>query len=262
MSAEQVPGALIGRGRSADVYGTGDGRVLRRYRYPVDVQPEALIMRYVRQAGYPVPTVYDAGGTDIVMERLDGTDMLAAIVARPWTVREHARTLAGLHDRLHEISAPPGWKPGRGEELVHGDKVVHLDLHPANVMLTSRGPVVIDWANAQSGTPGADVAMAYLLMTTSDLGLIPLWRRPPAMWLRHVLVREFLRTVRDEPWPYVARAAGARIADINTRPPEVARLRRVAGRCERARRREGDGHVPGSKSSDADDRAGPERDAG
>jgi aminoglycoside phosphotransferase (APT) family kinase protein len=226
MSGEQNPGPLIGRGRSADVFDLGGGRVLRRYRYPVDAQPEAVIMRHLHEAGYPVPVVYAADGTDLVMERLDGMDMLAAIVQRPWTVRQHARTLADLHDRLHEITAPPGWKPG------HGDKVLHLDLHPANVMLTSRGPVVIDWVNAQSGTPGADVAMAYLLMTTSDLDLIPLWLRPAAVWLRHVLVREFLGTVRDEPWPHLARAAEARVADINTRASEVPRLHRAVQRAQ------------------------------
>jgi aminoglycoside phosphotransferase (APT) family kinase protein len=257
MSTPQAPGPLIGRGRSADVFDLGNGRVLRRYRYPIDVRFEALIMRHLHQAGYPVPVVYDADGADLVMERLDGTDMLAAIVQRPWTVRRHARMLADLHNRLHEITAPPDWKPGRG------DKVLHLDLHPANVMLTSRGPVVIDWVNAQSGTPGVDVAMAYLIMTTSDLDLIPLWLRTAAMWLRHVLVREFLRNVRDEPWPHIAKAAEARIADRNTRSSEVPRLHRAVQRAaQRANDREADGPVPGSESENGTGRVHPERDAG
>jgi aminoglycoside phosphotransferase (APT) family kinase protein len=257
MSTLKAPGPLIGRGRSADVYDIGGGRVLRRYRYPVDVRHEALIMRHVGQAGYPVPAVYDIDGADLVMDRLDGSDMLAAIVSRPWTVRAHARTLADLHNRLHEITAPPGWNPGRG------DKVVHMDLHPANVMLTSHGPVVIDWSNARSGTPGADVAMAYLLMTTSDLDLIPPWLRAAAMWLRHVLVREFLRGVRDEPWAHIAAAVEARIADRNTRSSEVPRLHRAAERAERrASHRDGDGHVSAIQNSDGDGRARPEQDAG
>lgn len=32
--------------------------------------------------------------------------------------------------------------------------VLHLDFHPANVMLTSGGPVVIDWTNARAGPAG------------------------------------------------------------------------------------------------------------
>jgi aminoglycoside phosphotransferase (APT) family kinase protein len=255
MSTLKAPGPLIGRGRSADVFDIGGGRVLRRYRYPIDVRSEALIMRHVAEAGFPAPAVYDTDGSDLIMERLDGTDMLAAIVKRPWTVRTHARTLAGLHNQLHEITAPAGWRPGRG------DKVVHMDLHPANVMLTSRGPVVIDWPNAQSGTPGADVAMAYLLMTTSDLDLIPLLLRPAAMWLRHVLVGEFLRGARDEPWAHIAVAAEARIADRNTRSSEVPRLHRAVERAARAYPREGDGPVPGSKNREESGSARPERDA-
>ena len=47
-----------------------------------------------------------------------------------------------MHNRLHVVEAPPGLRTGFGP----GRAVLHLDLHPANVMLTSRGPVVIDWS--------------------------------------------------------------------------------------------------------------------
>ena len=42
--------------------------------------------------------------------------------------------LADLHDRLHVIPAPD-WLPGVDD----GDRLVHLDLHPMNVMLTPVG---------------------------------------------------------------------------------------------------------------------------
>ncbi len=35
------------------------------------------------------------------------------------------------------------------------ERIVHLDLHPGNVMLTAGGPVVIDWTNVAAGPPGA-----------------------------------------------------------------------------------------------------------
>ncbi|MEV4577344.1 phosphotransferase [Nonomuraea jabiensis] len=44
-----------------------------------------------------------------------------------------------------------------------GDRVLHLDLHPDNVMLTPRGPVVIDWCNSQDGPPGFDCAMSAVI---------------------------------------------------------------------------------------------------
>jgi hypothetical protein len=45
MARAEPPGPLIGAGRAADVYDIGGGRVLRRYRVPFDVEPEAAVMR-------------------------------------------------------------------------------------------------------------------------------------------------------------------------------------------------------------------------
>ena len=106
------PGRLIGTGRAADVYALGRDRVLRRYRTDHSVQAEAAVMRYLEDAGFPVPRVYSATGSELVMERIAGTDMLADLGRRPWRVRRHARTLARLHDRLHQIEAPPGLPGG------------------------------------------------------------------------------------------------------------------------------------------------------
>ena len=72
MPPSDPPGPLVGSGRSADVYAIGADRVLRRYRLPLDVQAEATSCSTWTQAGFPVPKVYDADGSDLVMERLDG----------------------------------------------------------------------------------------------------------------------------------------------------------------------------------------------
>lgn len=236
MVSDAAPGRLLGSGRTADVYDLGTGRVLRRYRVPIDVAAEAGLMRYLSAAGYPVPEVYDADGRDMVMERLHGPDMLADLGSRPWLIRRHAHTLADLHDRLHKITAPPGLLAAFGPSGV----VLHMDLHPANVMLTSRGPVVIDWVGARSGPAGADVALAYLIMATADTDLIPAYLRPVIGYLRAVLLRRFVAGVHDSPWPHIASAARLRIADVNTRPSEADRLRRLAERAEQADQAEQD----------------------
>ena len=109
-----------------------------------------------------------------------------------------------------------------------GERIVHLDLHPLNVMLTAAGPVVIDWTNAAAGPPGADVAMTYLIMASSDLDAVPWWIRPAAWSLRKVFLRRFRAAVRDDPGPYLAQVARYRLADVNVRPAEAARLLRLA----------------------------------
>jgi Ser/Thr protein kinase RdoA (MazF antagonist) len=215
---------LIGRGRAADVYALDAHRVLRRYRTPYSCAAEADLMHYLRQAGYPVPAVFAADGGDLVMERLNGRDMLADLASRPWRVARHARVLARLHDQLHQIAPPAGLPRPFGA----GERIMHLDLHPGNVMLTPDGPVVIDWTNAAAGPAGADVAMAYLIMASSDLDDVPAWLRPVAGGLRRMLVRRFLAAARDDPGPYLARVARYRMADVNVRPAEAARLLRLA----------------------------------
>jgi Ser/Thr protein kinase RdoA (MazF antagonist) len=241
------PGPLIGSGRAADVYALGDGKVLRRYRFDFSCAGEASLMRYLREAGYPVPEVFAADGTDLVMQRLHGRDMLADLASRPWRVARHARTLARLHDQLHQIAAPaslPSFGPG--------GRVLHMDLHPANVMLTADGPFVIDWSNGCAGEAGADVAMAYLIMASSEVDDLPSWLRPVIGWLRRGFLRRFLAAVQDDPQPHLARAASYRLKDPNVRPAEAARVRRLAGLpAEKATAEPGahnPPHPPGSHS--------------
>jgi aminoglycoside phosphotransferase (APT) family kinase protein len=219
------PGPLIGSGRAADVYALDGSKVLRRYKSAHSCAAEADLMRYLRDAGYPVPEVFAVDGPDLVMQRLHGRDMLADLAGRPWRVAAHARTLARLHDQLHQIAAPAGLARPVGP----GGRVLHLDLHPGNVMLTADGPFVIDWTNGCAGAAGADVAMAYLIMASSEIDGLPMWLTPVASGLVRVFLSRFRAAVHDDPGPHLARAAEYRLHDPNVRPAEAARLRRLAG---------------------------------
>src|SRR5438105_2110479 len=98
---------LIGRGRSADVFEYGDGRVLRRYREPHDTEREVAAMEHARLHDFPVPRAHAISPTDIVMDLVTGPTMLSDLAERPWLLTRHARTLANLHNRLHDIPAIP-----------------------------------------------------------------------------------------------------------------------------------------------------------
>lgn len=227
MTGRDDPGRLIGSGRAADVYELTGGRVLRRYRIKADVEHEARLMRYLWSAGFGVPEVFSAHGSDMVMARIDGPDMLSDLARRPWRATVCARILARMHDQLHEIQAPP-WLPrpfGAGTST--DDRVLHLDLHPGNVMLTSAGPIVIDWSNGAAGPPGADVAMASLIMRVSEVDNLPKTIQLISGLVRGAVVRGFERAVNADSRPYLAAAAKLRIADKNVRSSEVAVLQRL-----------------------------------
>lgn len=187
-----MPGALIARGRAADVFAAGPDRVLRRYRpgEDVDVQTEARVMEHARRHGFPVPGVHDATDRDLLLERIHGPSMLADLNHRPWRVRRHGALLADLHRRLHLIPAPGGL-PRR---FSSGDQLVHLDLHPDNVLLSPTGPVVIDWSSASRGSPADDVALTWAILQTSTIpGPLPF--RTAARAGRSMLLNAYLAGV-------------------------------------------------------------------
>ena len=215
------PGRLIGKGRAADVFDIGRGRVLRRNRDGSSTEREAVLMQHLHALDYPVPEVYESSGADLVMERLDGPTMLDAFPRRPWRLRAWARILASLHDRLEGVPLPEIDLPrrfGAAEVLVHGD------LHPDNVLLTSGGPMVIDWPNVCIGARGADVASTWIIVATSQIDAGGL-RGTLQSAGRSVFLRTFLRHAnRHLARSLLADVAAHRLTDRNLRPAEVVNV--------------------------------------
>jgi len=208
------PMRLLARGEDADVFAIDETRVLRRHRRRVVPEGEVAIMRYVRERGYPAPVVFDVSGPDLTLERIAGPTMLADLRRRPWRYRTHALTLARLHRELHAIP-PPDFLRGEGAA------VLHLDLHPANVMLASHGPVVIDWANAARGDAALDVALTAVVLAGGPVG-------PPLSWLRDRFVHAFLGEFAPAEWRVgFDRALAYRRADGNVSAKERDRLTKL-----------------------------------
>ena len=217
-------GPKIAEGRDSEIFEHGPGRVLRRARDGRSLVAEADVMRHVRDHGYPAPLVFDAGDGWLVMERLNGTDMLAGIRKTPRGLTAAGKLLADLHRRLGAIRAPE-WMPVAPGPV--GDRIVHLDLHPLNVMNTPDGPRVIDWANARRGDPATDVANTWSLLACGE---VPGGRvdRALASIGRGLLLRTFLASLdRDAALGAMPALVEWRLGDRNHTDAERERLRRL-----------------------------------
>lgn len=186
--------APIAQGRTAEVYAWGDGRILKLYHTwcPPDwIENEARVAGAITKAGIPSPAVGEIveinGRRGIIYERVPGPSMLQDLNAHPWQLLRHARSLAILQSQFVRVTVPGlrGYRQGLGhsiqraphltaetrarllahlETLPDGQTLCHADFHPGNVILSPRGPVVIDWMTASIGSPWADVARSSMIL--------------------------------------------------------------------------------------------------
>jgi aminoglycoside phosphotransferase (APT) family kinase protein len=188
---------------------------------------EARAMEHARSYGYPVPAIecINADGTELVMERVSGPSMFVPLARQPWAMKRYAALLAGLHDRLHDVPGPD-WLPVAPGSA--GDRMLHLDLHPLNVVLSPKGPVVIDWANVARGCASVDVAATWVLLAAAG---IPSGRLRAMLLgrLRAVFVNAFLGhfdldAVRSE----LPATVDWKVRDPNMTMAEQQAMRRLA----------------------------------
>jgi len=194
---------LVGKGFCSDVYGWGEGRVLKLFHglhSAGQAQREYAATRAVHAAGLPAPAPFEVieieGRSGIVSERVDGVSLLGYSQAKPWSLFGAIQLMAELHARIHRLKAPSELPSLRDRlaarieeasdltetdkqnanrrlaELPDGKALCHGDFHPGNVLITPAGPVAIDWSSASCGDPFGDVACTSRLMRTARL---PRW---------------------------------------------------------------------------------------
>ena len=186
---------LVGRGRTAEVFDVGEGRVVKLMLPGFDpgmIETEARKTRAAHDAGVDAPATHGPmtvdGRAGHVFDRVDGVLMIDAVRQRLWRYRRYAGILASVHAALHTGSATglPDLKDrlahqidsadllgadlrrmakDRLRSLPDDDRVLHGDFHPGNVVLTPDGPIVIDWLDASVGHPAADVARTSWLLS-------------------------------------------------------------------------------------------------
>jgi aminoglycoside phosphotransferase (APT) family kinase protein len=183
-------------------------------------------MEYVRARGFPVPAVNEVSddGLNLVMQRINRLNMVDTLTKRPWAVRQYGRLLADLHRALHRLVSP-AWLPPAA--IGEGERIIHLDLHPLNVIMSPAGPVVIDWTNARRGDPAVDVALTWVLLesgsVTTSRGLAPVLGRA-----RRLLTDSFLSSVHlDDARLSLRSVVEGKVQDPNMSAEEQAAMWRL-----------------------------------
>jgi aminoglycoside phosphotransferase (APT) family kinase protein len=214
-------GVRVGEGRTAEIYAWSATQVVKLYRpdWPlVAIEHESQITTKVAQTGLPVPAVGGVitanGRTGILFERIDGPTLVQHFAAQPWTILSSVRAFTDLHLAMHaqqftgfpsqreqlrrkigEADVPTSARQAalfQLDQLPEGTALCHGDYHPENVLITRRGPIIIDWTEATRGHPLADVARTALLL---QMGALPGPRM--SQWLlasaRAIVYRAYLR---------------------------------------------------------------------
>ncbi len=188
-------GELVANGRTSRVYAFGPDSVVKVQRPGVPEHWSELEARFtsvVNALGIPSPEVRSTididGRESIVFERVTGPSMWQLILERPEDTAGYASELAAIQTEIFRAALPAGIPDliGRmcakiqtasqldaedkdracdlARSLPHGAALLHGDLHPGNVLMSRRGPVVIDWFDAAIGHPAADVVRTSLLV--------------------------------------------------------------------------------------------------
>jgi len=205
-------GERLGIGRGAEVFACAEGRVLKLQRDPASadwLSREMRAQRAAMEAGIRVPQVYEIveheGRPGLLMERIEGRDGLTAIEKQPWKLWAIATGLGRLHRAIARVEAPAQLLDFQAvakhdlttsdripekararllallEEAPAGQRLCHMDFHPGNVIVDSKGPVVIDFASARRGDPVADHVKSLLLF---DVGVPP----ETSLWVRLIVL--------------------------------------------------------------------------
>lgn len=224
---------------------------------------EARYTDAVSAVGAPAPRLLAIEEVDgrpaSVWERLEGESVWDRVVAEAASAASLGRLVADLQLSLFEL-VPPVTLPDQRDRLAGkirtsaarvdpsltaalammpaGDqppRLCHGDLHPSNVILTSRGPMLVDWFDAARGDRVSDVARSSLTLMAdgshtprhlpgADLATL---RRFTTAYLERLQERLGFDDALLQRWQAVN--AAARLSEGLSREPLLALWRHLSG---------------------------------
>ncbi|HVX44388.1 MAG TPA: phosphotransferase [Mycobacteriales bacterium] len=137
---------------------------------------QGAAMTAAAAAGLPVPEVlrevHTPAGTGMVISWLPGTMVSETLFRDTRRARQIGRVCGEVHRALHAITAPESltggtrWAEPPFDPLPPGNRLLHLDFHPNNILIEGgRVGGILDWENAIGGDPLLDLARTRCIMT-------------------------------------------------------------------------------------------------
>ncbi|WP_342664068.1 aminoglycoside phosphotransferase family protein [Alteribacter aurantiacus] len=185
-------GDRVAKGNTANIYLYDNKiyKVFHDFLPDTESEYEACKQRYAQSCGLPVPIVIDVtrvnGKQTIVMEYVKGETLGDLLVENMDEAENDLLKAIELQERIHQVdggSVEPMFQKlsrqvdvapcltqiqkdtliKRMESITYESKLCHGDFHLFNIIQSPQGLTLIDWVDASSGDPRADVCRTYLL---------------------------------------------------------------------------------------------------
>jgi aminoglycoside phosphotransferase (APT) family kinase protein len=137
--------------------------------------------------------------------------------------RQRGAACAVIHDLLAAVAAPDGVPDVSGidDRIASHRRLLHLDLHPFNVLLDDAGKLsgVIDWANAAAGDPELDRARTLTILTLDPIAMErrkdPVWAAFGDAWIEAGQLRDVTPSAQAWACRYMLKDLAARYSAEN-----------------------------------------------
>jgi len=190
-------GEKIGEGAMADVHAWAPGQVVKLFKPGVSRRlawHEVHMTHTAFTSGAPAPQVFGLvnleGRFGMVLEHLDGPTLLQLTRTGAMPRGQAGAILAGLCHAVHHTPPPPDVLPLRAwmevslqssdgalpapiatgvlaliDRLPPGDGLCHVDPHPGNVIMTAKGPRLVDWTFMMRAPAALDLGCCHMMLS-------------------------------------------------------------------------------------------------
>jgi uncharacterized protein (TIGR02172 family) len=216
-------GDPIAAGRVAEIFPWDETHILKLFRDWVDegeALHEARMARIIYQLGAPAPQAGDILEVNqrmgLIYEKIPGVTMTGIVLNDVTQLKAMAGLMARLHHQIHAI--PAGDKlPTLTEQLTNrlrntaiprqvrhkalqtllrlpaGSSLCHGDFHTENIIVNGEKATVIDWPNAASGNPLADVARTSIVLMGAVHTILNPLTKTAVRWFHSAYLKNYFR---------------------------------------------------------------------